>query len=50
MPVYLAGRKLADYDNQPSDFYKLRSKREQVQWLKDRGYDGWYADMDSGGW
>ena len=50
MPVYLAGRNLADYDNQPSEFYKLRSKREQVQWLKDRGYDGWYADMDSGGW
>ena len=50
MPVYLAGRKLADYDDQPSEFYKLRSKREQVQWLKDRGYDGWYADMDSGGW
>ena len=48
--VYLTGRKLADYDNQPHEFYQLRNKREQVAWLKERGYDGWYADMDSGGW
>lgn len=48
--VYLTGRKLADYDNQPSEFYKLRDKRKQVEWLKEKGYDGWYADMDSGGW
>ncbi len=48
--VYLRGENLADYDNQPSEFYKLRNKRLQVQWLKARGYDGWYADMDSGGW
>ena len=48
--VYLRGENLADYDNQPSEFYKLKSKREQVEWLKERGYDGWYADMDSGGW
>lgn len=48
--VYLAGKKLADYDNQSSEFYQLRNKREQVEYLKERGYDGWYADMDSGGW
>ena len=48
--VYLHGENLADYDNQPSEFYKFKSKREQVEWLKERGYDGWYADMDSGGW
>ena len=48
--VYLRGDKLADYDNQPSEFYKLKTKREQVEWLKDRGYDDWYADMDSDGW
>lgn len=50
MEVYLTGNNLADYDNQPSEFYRLRDKKAQVQWLKDRGYDGWYADMDSGGW
>ncbi len=48
--VYLHGENLADYDNQPSEFYRLKTKREQVAWLKERGYDGWYADMDSGGW
>ncbi|MBQ2718568.1 MAG: hypothetical protein IJF73_00705 [Clostridia bacterium] len=48
--VYLTGQKLADYDNQPTEFYKLKSKKEQVAWLKKRGYDGWYADMDSDGW
>ena len=48
--VYLSGKKLADYDNQPSEFYRLRNKRNQVAWLKERDYDGWYADMDSGGW
>ena len=48
--VYLSARNLADYDNQPSEFYRLRDKRDQVAWLKERGYDGWYADMDSGGW
>ena len=48
--VYLTGRKLADYDNQPHEFYQLRNKREQVAWLKERKYDGWYADMDSEGW
>ncbi len=50
MAVYLAGNNLANYDDQPSEFYRLRNKREQVQWLKERGYDGWYADMDSEGW
>ncbi len=48
--VYLSARNLADYDNQPREFYQLKNKREQVEWLKERGYDGWYADMDSGGW
>ncbi len=48
--VYLQADNLADYDNQPIEFYKLRNKRAQVEWLKGRGYDGWYADMDSGGW
>ena len=48
--VYLSARKLADYDNQPTEFYRLRNKRDQVAWLKERGYDGWYADMESDGW
>ncbi len=50
MEVYLTAQNLADYDNQPSEFYRLRNKRNQVEWLKERGYDGWYADMDSDGW
>ena len=50
MEVYLTADNLADYDNQPSEFYKLHNKRAQVEYLKKRGYDGWYADMDSGGW
>ncbi len=50
MSVYLTGEKLANYDDQPYEFYRLRNKRKQVEWLKERGYDGWYADMDSGGW
>ncbi len=48
--VYLTDRNLADYDNQPTEFYKLRDKRQQVEWLKERGYEGWCADMDSEGW
>jgi|GEM_PF-4992574 len=50
MPVYLSAENLADYDAQPSEFYRLENKRAQVAYLKERGYDGWYADMDSGGW
>lgn len=50
MEVYLSARNLANYDDQPSEFYALRNKRKQVEWLKQRGYDGWYADIDSGGW
>ena len=46
----MTGKKFADYDNQPSEFYRLKDKRAQVEWLKQKGYDGWYADMDSGGW
>lgn len=42
--VYLTGNNLADYDNQPSEFYKLRNKRAQVEYLKERGYDGWGGD------
>ncbi len=48
--VYLTGSKIADYDHQPAEFYKQRNKRAQVAWLKERGYDGWYADIDSDGW
>ncbi|MBQ4116780.1 MAG: hypothetical protein IJD37_05330, partial [Clostridia bacterium] len=50
MPVYVTGKKMAAYDNQPSEFYHLKDKNEQVKWLKERKYDGWYADMDSDGW
>ncbi len=50
MKVYLSAEKLADYDNQPSEFYRLKDKKAQVEWLKRKGYDGWYADMDSDGW
>ena len=49
LEVYLQGKKLADYDNQPSEFYRLKDKRAQVDYLKNKGYDGWYADMDSDG-
>ncbi len=48
--VYLQANNLANYDDQPLEFYRLRNKRAQVAWLKERGYDGWYADMDSDGW
>ncbi len=48
--VYLTGENLANYDDQPSEFYRLRNKRDQVAYLKAKGYDGWYADMDSDGW
>ncbi len=48
--VYLQADNLANYDDQPLEFYQLRNKRKQVEWLKERGYDGWYADMDSDGW
>ncbi len=48
--VYLQADNLANYDDQPLEFYQLRNKRKQVEWLKERGYDGWYSDMDSGGW
>ncbi len=48
--VYLQGRKLADYDDQPSEFYRLNDKHSQAEYLKDKGYDGWYRDMDSDGW
>jgi len=41
---------LLNEDGTPKVFYQFKSKREQVAWLKDRGYDGWYADMDSGCW
>ena len=50
IPVYLASENLADYDNQPYEFYRLKDKSAQVDYLKERGYDGWYADMDSDGW
>ena len=48
--VYLSARNLADYDHQPREFYQLKDKKAQVKYLKEKGYDGWYADMDSGGW
>ncbi len=48
--AYLSAKNLADYDNQPSEFYRLENKKAQVAWLKQKGYDGWYADFDSDGW
>ncbi len=48
--VYLTAENLADYDNQTSEFYRLENKKAQVDWLKQKGYDGWYADFDSDGW
>ena len=48
--AYLSAENLANYDQQPSEFYRLKDKREQVEYLKDLGYDGWYDDMDSGEW
>lgn len=46
----MRGEKLADYDNQPREFYQLKDKKAQVEYLKQKDYDGWYSDMDSGGW
>ena len=37
MPVYLTSEKLANYDEQPHEFYKLNNKREQLAYLKARG-------------
>lgn len=48
--VYLHAKKWADYDNQPPEFYRLKNKKEQVEYLRERGYDGWYSDLDSGGY
>lgn len=48
MEVYVSLENPIDYNDMPSEIYKLRDKRAQVEALKELGYDGWYADMDTG--
>lgn len=48
MPVYVNLQNPVDYNDMPSELYKLRNKKAQVEALKKLGYDGWIADMDTG--
>ncbi len=48
IPVYVNLQNPIDYNNMPSEIYKLKDKHEQVEALKQLGYDGWVADMESG--
>ncbi len=48
VPVYVSLSNPIDYNDMPSEIYKLRNKRAQVEALKKLGYDGWYCDMETG--
>ena len=48
MEVFVKLQNPIDYNEMPAEIYKLRTKKGQVEALKSLGYDGWYADMDSG--
>ena len=48
MEVYVNLQNPIDYNDMPSEIYRLKSKKEQVNALKKLGYDGWYCDVDSG--
>ena len=48
MEVYVNLQNPIDYNNMPSEIYRLKDKKAQVDALKKLGYDGWYCDMDTG--
>ncbi|MGN1419672.1 MAG: LPD23 domain-containing protein, partial [Acutalibacteraceae bacterium] len=48
MPVYVKLNNPIDYNDMPSEIYRLTDKKSQVEALKKLGYDGWIADMDTG--
>lgn len=48
MEVFVKLQNPIDYNEMPAEIYKLRTKKGQVEALKSLGYDGWYADMNSG--
>ena len=48
MEVYVNLQNPIDYNDMPSEIYRLKDKKAQVEALKKLGYDGWYCDMDTG--
>ncbi len=48
MEVYVSLKKPIDYNNMPTEIYRLKDKKAQVEALKELGYDGWYCDMEDG--
>ena len=48
MEVYVSLKNPIDYNDMPSEIYRLKDKKAQVDALKKLGYDGWYCDMDTG--
>jgi len=48
MKVYVNLQNPIDYNNMPTEIYRLKDKKAQVEALKKLGYDGWYCDMDTG--
>ena len=48
MEAYVNLQNPIDYNEMPSEIYKLKDKKAQVEALKRMGYDGWLADMDTG--
>ena len=48
MEVYVNLQNPIDYNDMPSEIYRLKDKKAQVDALKKLGYDGWYCDMDTG--
>jgi len=48
MPVFLSIQNPIDYENMPSEITRLPDKKAQVEALKNFGYDGWYANIDTG--
>lgn len=48
MAVYVNLQNPIDYNDMPSEIYKLKDKRAQVAALRKLGYDGWICDMDTG--
>lgn len=48
MEVYVSLQNPIDYNDMPSEIYRLKDKKAQVEALKKLGYDGWYCDMDTG--
>lgn len=48
MAVYVNLQNPIDYNDMPSDIYKLKDKKAQVAALRKLRYDGWMCDMDTG--